>query len=247
METINGEWYMKGCAEDDPARVKSADEAAALIRKIGFLPLFSNEIPGFSIEEHTLSADWWNDSPLLDPWNWRGILARCPDLVYGKFFDRKAGFISAEWFPAFANFRRNGYDFDTLIDEGLAPARAQKLMRPFLTEGTVNDVSLQSFVLKELAGFGKGGEKNFEGILTDLEMQSYLCIADFRQRLNKHGQPYGWHIAVIETPEKKLGCDQVTAAYAENPMLSWIRICTQLRNFFPNADEEQLHKLLGYK
>ncbi len=245
METINGEWYMKGCAADDPTRLKSAEDAAALIQKIGFLPLFSNEIPGFSIEEHTLSADWWSASPLLDPWDWRGPLARRPDLIYGKFFDRKAGFVSADWFPVFANYRRNGYDFDTLIDEGLAPLRAQKLMRPVVADGEPNDASLQSFVLKELAGFGKGGEKNFEGVLTDLEMQSYLCIADFRQRLNKRGQPYGWHIAVLETPENKLGSAGISAAYREKPSLSRDRISSQLRRFFPDATDEQLQRLLG--
>ena len=33
-------------------------------------------------------------------------------VAYGKFFDKKAGFISLEWLPYFANYRRSGYDFD---------------------------------------------------------------------------------------------------------------------------------------
>ena len=247
METINGEWYMKGCAAHDPKRLRTVEAAAALIREMGFLPLFSNDIPGFSVEERTWAGDWWTDDPARDPWAWRQILSRQPDLVYGKFFDRRAGFISAEWFPVFANYRRNGYDFDTLIDEGLAPHRAQKLMQPFLTDGMPNDASLHSFRLKELAGFGKGGEKNFEGVLTDLEMQSYLCIADFRQRLNKAGNPYGWHIAVIETPERKLGYEAFSAAYRETPEASWAAVKARIRSFFPDAAEAQLQKWLGRK
>lgn len=247
METVNGEWYMKGCAADDPNRLRTAADAAALVRKIGFLPLFSNEIPGFSIEERTLSENWWKDDAARDPWAWRQILARQPDIIYGKLFDRRAGFISAEWFPVLANYRRNGYDFDTLIDEGLAPHRARKLMRLFLTDGLPNEASFFSFQLKAAAGFGKGGEKNFEGVLTDLQMQTYLCIADFRQRLNKAGRPYGWNIAVIEAPERKLGYASFSAAYREDPERSWMRICEQIRRFFPDAAEAQLQKWLGFR
>lgn len=245
METLNGEWYMKGCAKDDPHRLHTALEAAALVREIGFLPLFSNDIPGFSVEERTLPTDWWTDDPSRDPWAWRQILARQPDILYGKFFDKRAGFVSAEWFPAFANYRRNGYDFDTLIDEGLAPHLAQKLMQPFLTDGLPNGTELHSFALKAQAGFGKGGEKNFEGVLTDLQMQTYLCIGDFRQRLNKAGQPYGWHIAVITPPETKLGYDAITEAYHESPQASWERMITQIRRFFPKTTDDQLQKWLG--
>ena len=46
-----------------------------------------------------------------------------------------------------------------------------------------------------------GGEKNFEGTVTDLQMGGYLLIRDFRQRINKKGVPYGWPISVYTTPE----------------------------------------------
>ena len=245
METINGEWYMKGCGREDPSRLRSPGEAADWIRQVGLLPLFSNDIPGFSLEERTWAGDWWTDDPARDPWAWRQQLAAEPDILYGKFFDRRAGFVSAQWFPAFANFRRRGYDFDTLIDEGLAPHRARKLMEPFLTDGMPNDTVLHSFALRDLAGFGKGGEKNFEGVLTDLEMESFLIVGGFRQRLNKQGRPYGWHIAVIQTPEAKLGYEAVTAAYSESPQRSYERLISQLRQFFPDAEEASLSRWLG--
>lgn len=245
METINGEWYMKGCAASDPRRLQTVEAAADWIREIGFMPLFSNELSGFSVEERTFAGDWWSDDLSRDPWAWRQILSRMPDILYGKFFGRRAGFISAEWFPAFANWRRNGYDFDTLIDEGIAPHREQKLMQPFLTDGMPNDTALLSCVLKQQAGFGKGGEKNFEGVLTDLQMKSYLIIGDFQQRLNKRGETYGWHIALMETPEAKLGYDTVASAYSESPQVSRQRIYTQIRRYYPEATDSQLRKALG--
>ena len=245
METVNGEWYMKCCAPDDPNRLRGPEQAAELIRELGFLPLFSNEIPGFSLEERTCAADWWTDDPKRDPWVWRQLLAEEPELLYGKFFDRRAGFLSAAWVPYFANSRRKGYDFDTRIDEGLAPVRAQKLMSPFLTEGMPNREALHGFALKARAGFGKGGEKNFEGVLTELQMQTYLMIGAFRQRQNRLGQPYGWHIAVITTPEAKLGYEAVTAAYGEAPAESLARLEARCLECFPRAGKDAVRRLLG--
>ena len=39
--------------------------------------------------------------------------------------------------------------------------------------------------LKQKAGFSKDGDKGFEGIITGLQMQTYLCVHDFRQRRNR--------------------------------------------------------------
>lgn len=76
-------------------------------------------------------------------------------------------------------------------------------------------------------------------------MQTYLCIGDFRQRLNKAGQPYGWHIAVITPPETKLGYDRIVEAYREAPQASWERIKEQIRRFFRETTDEKMQKWLG--
>ena len=66
MECINGEWIMTGCSPDDPDRLKSLDELIRLIRRIGFLPLFSNSIPGFSVEERVTAEQWWTEEEKTD-------------------------------------------------------------------------------------------------------------------------------------------------------------------------------------
>ena len=53
MEVVNNEWIMKACTWDSPACLHSPEELIGLIEEVGFLPLFSNSIPGFSAEEHT--------------------------------------------------------------------------------------------------------------------------------------------------------------------------------------------------
>lgn len=102
--------------------------------------------------------------------------------------------------------------------------------------------------VKQLAGFGKDcGEKNFEGVITDLQMQTYLITGDFRQRKNRKGVAYGWHIAVMETPETKWGREFVTGAYSEDPAESWQKIIIRMKQFYPEAEDSQIHKLLGIK
>lgn len=243
MANESGTWIMHGVSEDDPKCIHTAEEAVTYIKEVGFLPLFKNDIPGFSIEERTVPEYWWSGDTRRDPWEWRKTIVRSGQVAYGKFFDRKAGFISREWFPYFANFRRDGYDFDALWDDEKASMRQKKIMDLF-AEGN-EDAELYSFEVKQNAGFGKDGEKNFEGTVTDLEMKMYLCMRDFRQRKNKKGEDYGWAIAVYSTPEHLWGYDYVTSAYREEPAESWNRIVERMKAVYPDVAEAQIRRMAG--
>lgn len=241
MAVENGEWIMRGLRWDDPSRIRSWQELICWIDEVGFVPLFKNEIDGFSVEEHTSDLYWWSGDPEQDPWQWRQYIARSGQVAYGKFFGKKAGFISRVWFPHFANWRRDGYDFDSRWDEELASMRQKRIMDQFAGRD-----ALYSFELKQLAGFGKEGEKNFEGTVTDLQMGGYLLIRDFRQRLNKKGQPYGWPISVYAMPESLWGYEHVTSAYSAEPEQSQKLVYAQVRKNFPAATEETLRAVLRW-
>ena len=131
MAVENGVWTMYGMDWDDPYRIRSCRELINWINEIGFLPFFKNEIEGFSAEEHTSNRYWWTGDKEQDPWEWREIIARSGEVAYGKLFHKKAGFISKEWFPYFANYRRDGYDFDARWEDGLASMRCKKIMDEF--------------------------------------------------------------------------------------------------------------------
>lgn len=161
-------------------------------------------------------------------------------MAYGKFFGKKAGFISKEWFPHFANYRRDGYDFDSRWDEELASMRCKRIMDQF---GAREEIP--SFQLKRLAGFGKDGEKNFEGTVTDLQMQSYLLVRDFRRRINKKGLEYGWPVSIYATPETLWGYEHISSAYSFDPAESRRLIYEQVRRNFPEAEELELDVVLG--
>ena len=66
-----------------------------------------HDIPGFSLEERTETQFWWSGNLAVDSWEWRTLIARSGEIAYGKFFEKKAGFISKEWLPFFANYRRD--------------------------------------------------------------------------------------------------------------------------------------------
>lgn len=242
MGNENGTWIMYGVDWDDPECIHNVDETIAYINKIGFLPLFKNEIPGFSLEERTVAKYWWSGDDRVDPWEWREIIARSGKVAYGKFFDKKAGFVSLEWLPVFANYRRDGYDFDAMYEDGKAPYKYKKIMMNFMDDNL--ESKILSNELKKLAGFGKEGDKGFDGAITTLMMQFYLCNCDFRKRKNKKGEEYGWNVAMYTSPENLWGYRNVTACYKEKPKESWQKIVNHMHEIYPVASDKQIKKVL---
>ncbi len=241
METVNGEWIMKGCGRNDPKRLRSPEDLLDLIREVGFLPLFSNDIPGFSVEEHTLAGEWWTDST-QDPWAWRQVMAPNAFVAYGKFFDKKAGFVSKEWFPDFANYRRDGYDWEGMYEDGKMKHRNRQILEALEPDEEMNGLELLTCELKKKSSVTKG----FEGALTELQMQTFLIMSNFRQKRNKQGIEYGWHVAALMTPETKWGYGFVNG-YEGKPEESWERIRAQVKRFFPEAGEQAVRKMLGIR
>ncbi len=231
---------MYGLDWDNPYRIRNFRELINWVNEVGFLPLFRNEADGFSVEEHTSPNYWWSGNQEQDPWEWRVLMVRTGEVAYGKFFNKKAGFVSKEWFPYLANYRRDGYDFDSRWEDELASIRCKKIMDQFACRQ-----ELYSFELKKLAGFGKEGEKNFDGVVTGLQMQTYLLLRDFRCKVNKKGVEYGWPVSVYSTPEWLWGYDHIAAAYKEEPKESGKRIFQKIRQSFPGVSEKQLMKVLG--
>ena len=241
---------MRGLDWDNPYRIRTWQELINWVNEVGFLPLFANSVSGFSAEEHVSPLFWWTGDPEQDPWEWREIIAKSHQVAYGKFFGNKAGFISVDWLPYFANYRRDGYDFDARWEDGLVGRREKSIM-DLLTgrdddgDMTFPDTWLLSTELKKKAGFGKEGSKNFPGIITSLQMQTYLVIVDFHRRQNKKGQEYGMPVSVLLPPEAIWGYEKVTERYDEKPAESWERIMERVRTCFPGNDEKEIIKLIG--
>lgn len=217
--------------------IRTKEDLIHAVNELGFLPLFENSIPGFSVEENVDPTVWFGSEP--GPWEWKGPVIRETGCAYGKFFEQKAVFISKEWFPDFANYRRDGYDFDARFDDGLAPFRDMELYdlldetAPILTGD-----------LRDKGQYRKGGKKGFENIITRLQAQCYVLISDFKYKKDKHGRQYGWGVAEYSTPEKFMGEDFVSRVYQRPPEESYARVLAHLREMLPGVEEAALRKIL---
>ena len=99
--------------------VRSLQDLVEAVQTYGILPYFSNPIPGFSLEEHCDPRVMWSDDD-NNAWAWKGPVIRESGCAYGKFFGKKAAYVSRALFPDLANYRRDGYDFDARFEDGLA-------------------------------------------------------------------------------------------------------------------------------
>lgn len=227
-------------------RLESATDIENCCLDIGFLPFFRCGIPGFSIEEHIAPEYWFSDDE--GAWEWKGPIIRDGQCAYGKFFNRKAGFISREWLPDWINYRRSR----RLAPDVDAAALDDVVLQTIQIEGTA---TIQE--LRRLLGFARGGRRritrnydseiaeedkiSLDPILTRLQMEMHLVIADFEYNHDRHGNPYGWGIARYTTPEMLYGPLRVE----RTPEESFARICTHFRRLFPDELERRLQKLIG--
>lgn len=225
----------------DDFEICSMEELMDLIDEMGFVPFFVNEIRGFSIEEHIGTGCWYNDGDngFWPAWEWKGPVIRKMKCAYGKFLRNKAMYISSKWFPDFANYRRDGYDFDARFDDGLASFYDKELYDLLDAKAPI-----MSKELKRKGGYGKNGKKGFDTMITRLQKQCYVITSDFRYSTDKLGNEYGWGIAEYSTPEKFLGKEFSDAVYKHTPEESFSLVVEQLSRILPDAEQEQIEKIL---
>lgn len=225
----------------DGFTIGSMEALIDAIDVLGFVPFFKNEIPGFSIEEHIGRGCWYTDGDngFWPAWEWKGPVIRQMHCAYGKFLRNKAMYISPKWFPDFANYRRDGYDFDARYEDGLASFYDKELFELLDAQAPV-----MSKKLKKSGNYGKNGNKGFDTMITRLQKQCYVVISDFRYQTDMLGNEYGWGVAEYSTPEKFLGKQFTDAVYQWTPEESFEKIMKHLKKILPDADEKQLERVL---
>lgn len=222
--------------------IRTKEDLMAAVDSLGFLPFFAHEIEGFSIEEHVDPRAYFSDEEGV--WEWKGPVIQELRCAYGKFFNKKAGFISKKWFPDFANYRRDGYDFDARMDEGIGNYNDQ-----FLYNIIASKRSILSKDAKAIGGYvkpkTKGQDqweprKGFDTQITRLQMQCYVTTSGFDYEVDKNGNFYGWGVARYATPESFFGKSFENKVYRRTPEESYGRIVRHLKKIVPEASEEQI-------
>lgn len=173
-------------------------------------------------------------------WEWKGPVIRETGCAYGKFFEKKAAFVSAEVFPDLANYRRDGYDFDARYDDGLASRKDLELF-----ELIDRNAPVLSKTVKAMGDYRKGGRTGFDTSVTRLQRQCYVVISDFVYALDRYGQRYGWGTAEYSTPEKLFGEAFTSKVYSRDPGESGEIVAARLRSLLPDADEKTIQKILN--
>ena len=217
--------------------IRSKSDLIDKINELGFLPFFANSIEGFSVEEHIDPTFWFTG--VEGAWEWKGPVIGETRCAYGKFFEKKAAFISLEWFPELANYRRDGYDFDALYDDGLA-SRKDKTLYDLIAENE----PIISKKLKELGNYGKNGVKGFDTIVSRLQRECYIVTSDFVYQKDKYGNEYGWGVAEYSTPEVFMGSAFTDTVYAHSPQESYEKIFGHFKKLFPDESDETIARFL---
>lgn len=236
-------WYHKLIWKIDP--ITGMDELQARVRQLGFLPMFRSGIKGYSVYEAT--PHFWTDGD-DGPWEWKGPIIREGECAYGKFFNRKAVWISREWLPHFINYRRTKH---------LAPNEDMAALDDIVLQTIETEGAATSKTVSELLGLtGKkkkrraddlvddspAGEKvSLDPILARLMMEGRLVIADFIYNIDKRGNRYGWGIAKYTTPENLYGHVLPDCS----PEESYTKMFRHLKKAVPVATESQINRLLG--
>ena len=218
--------------------IRTKNDLVNAVKTFGFVPLLAGKIHGFSVEEHVDPSVWF-ESGTEGVWEWKGPVIRESGCAYGKFFENRAVFISKEWFCDFANYRRNGYDFDSKCDEGLVFYKDKDLY-----ELLDKNAPVLSKKLKALGNYARDGKKGFDTSINRLQSQCYVIISDFKYEKDKNGKAYGWGVAEYSTPEKFMGDFFTSNVYSRTPEQSYEKIFNHLKTLLPDADEEEIRKIL---
>ena len=219
----------------DKEPISSAPQMMEAIQQLGFVPLLWSGIRGFSAEEmvdpecrYVVYDDGW-DWPM---WKWKGPIITEGNCVYGKFFDKKAGYISLEWWPDFCNWRRSQHPAPEAgsIDEAI--------LLTLQEHG-----SLITRELRQACGFtGPKMRSRFDAYVTRLQMACRIVTEDFVYPRDRHGREYGWGWSLLTTPERLYGREACLCS--RTPEESRARILAHLQHLLPHSTPAQLERLL---
>ncbi len=235
--------------------IETMEQLELEIQRWGFMPFFRNGVEGFCIEDIVAPGKLFDEDNMAGgdgAWEWKGPIISHWQAAYGKFFARKAGFVSLQWLPDFINMRRSAFPLDSLDGDA-----------PHILEVLRQSESMLSHELKKACGYSLARRRTrfnpdnplepvrlertgsqFDAIINQLQMGTWVCIADFEYKRTADGRPYGWGVARYCTPEAMYELDIVRAIEGRTPQESRQRILSHLHQLFPHATDKALAKIV---
>ena len=236
----------------------------AAIRHFGILPFFKCGVPGWSVEELTAPGCWIfeDDDAVLGPWDWKIDAVREGDIAYGKFMGGKAAFATVEWYRELMNWRRSQPRWRMAVGGRYRATTAHdKLMKrlaPVALAAIREAGALEARELRLICSAHEQApvKKNvMDSIVQFLQMGTWTVIGDFERVYRGPDLTYnGWQRASNTTPDELFAVPDLPIATANTckdplatnlaPAASRDKLIAHVLDFFPDADQKVLEKLL---
>lgn len=246
MDIIN---WIKGL-RGTTFQIDSRDKLEEAARTMGVLPFFPNAVRGLSVDELAAPGMLFGGNHDEGCWEWKGPVIRSKTSAYGKFFNRKAGFVSLDLLPYFLKYRRASYP--------IKPFSTEEMLLDIIREnGDISSTELKNFIygfpssarkaddLPEISGTKSSNpskRKGLESPLQRLQMGGWILISDFQYKTTKRGERYGWGVARYSTPEFQFNNRNFNVSLS--PEESLLKIISEVKKRLPWVSEKSLKKIL---
>lgn len=174
--------------------IVDADSMLRTLRERGIIPFFENVIRGYSVEEETPAAYWFDgdDGAALGPWDWKIECVRSGDIAYGKFLlGGKAAFATVPWYAELRNYRHSLPKYQPDADQ-------QRILDYIDEHGTIT--------IREVRGLLGVKKAAADAQITRLQMQCRVVTGDLIRVYRGADLHYnGWQVASFCRPEDLFG------------------------------------------
>ena len=220
-------------------KLNNVSDAKEFIKGYGMCTLLKTSLlPELSLEYNQPERLWATDNNL---WEWKKDIVRERKCLYGRIFNNKIGFIRKDLAKDLINYRRDGYDFDSLINSTTVSEIDIMIYNTILKHKVLSAKSL-----RRMCSVSKETSKEFEKALNRLQMETYICVSSFEYEIDKNGDFYGWGTTYYSTPELLFGEKFIEKAYEYDPSESYSRLIKHLKKTVPDHDDKELIKFIKY-
>ena len=159
---------------------------------------FSRILEGFpSLAAETPERIWHTGDYDTDPWCWKDRAAEDKRLAFGCILGGNKGFVSAKLYPVFYAACHPVQSMEERRSEGLVSQTAWELWKLFEDKKSLDTGDIR----RQLGVSKKKGSSRVDAAISELQQYYYITVAGSRQKTDKFGKPYGWHINVYEKVE----------------------------------------------
>lgn len=219
----------------------SYDTFITALKEVGFSLAGENDEAIFSLSSFfTEDIHWHTDDKETDPWEWRmkSILER-NDILYGKVFLNKGGYITKEWFTYFYVLRRQGKTFEDIYSSGEISYIAKQIYDIIEKQ---SNISLHE--IKVMLGATKENKSQIDRAITLLQMKLLITISGQTYKTNVHGQPYGWPVTTFATVDEFVGDEVLFASQKINSEEAFNKIRDRILQLNPEAPNKKIQKFI---